>query len=149
MVYDDTRWVQRLRRMGCWDEAKARKGVEDGEKVEDGSTEKRPVESYSVQLSSILMVLSRVQSVRGAARQEYGKIYGALSPYYLDISRTDVYLESKVFRSFREPEQQAQILSELSRFAKSDITQGWATREGRLTAVIKMFESAVLREFAQ
>ncbi|KAL2001200.1 hypothetical protein VTN02DRAFT_2104 [Thermoascus thermophilus] len=28
MVYDDTRWVQRLKRMGCWNEIEARKRVE-------------------------------------------------------------------------------------------------------------------------
>lgn len=28
MAYDDTRWVQRLKRIGCWDEADARKHIE-------------------------------------------------------------------------------------------------------------------------
>ncbi|KAI9850576.1 MAG: F-box protein: endocytic membrane traffic, recycling ReCYcling 1 [Thelocarpon superellum] len=30
MVYDDTRWVQKLQRMGCWSEAEARKRFEAG-----------------------------------------------------------------------------------------------------------------------
>ena len=29
MAYDDSRWVQRLKRIGCWDEAEARKNVEE------------------------------------------------------------------------------------------------------------------------
>ena len=125
MVYDDTRWVQRLQRMGCWNEAEAR--------TQAGGAPDNP------ELDSILSVLSRVRSIRGQARQEYGKVYGALSPYYLDISKVE---------NFREPEQQAQLLSQLLRFAKSD-TILEATREGRLTAVITLFESAALREFEQ
>ena len=32
MVYDDTRWVARLKSMGCWDEAEARQRFEDAMK---------------------------------------------------------------------------------------------------------------------
>src|SRR5687768_14636748 len=32
MVYDDTRWVARLRSMGCWDEVEARKRFDDAMK---------------------------------------------------------------------------------------------------------------------
>ena len=36
MVYDDTRWVRRLRAMGCWDEATARsRGGKDGKRSLD------------------------------------------------------------------------------------------------------------------
>ena len=33
MVYDDTRWVQRLRRMDCWNEVEARKRAESLRRV--------------------------------------------------------------------------------------------------------------------
>ena len=29
MAYDDTRWVQKLKRMGCWNESEARKHIEE------------------------------------------------------------------------------------------------------------------------
>ncbi|EFQ87434.1 hypothetical protein PTT_17088, partial [Pyrenophora teres f. teres 0-1] len=29
MVYDDTRWIQRLRSMGCWNEVEAKRRFED------------------------------------------------------------------------------------------------------------------------
>ncbi|KAF9884642.1 F-box protein: endocytic membrane traffic, recycling ReCYcling 1 [Aspergillus nanangensis] len=49
MAYDDTRWVQKLRRMGCWNELEARKHVEeafgtiaDRESIEQQERVKKP-----------------------------------------------------------------------------------------------------------
>jgi recyclin-1 len=96
-----------------------------------------------------LKVLSRVRSIRGMARQEYGKIYGALAPYYFDLSRSTSHTDPILFRTYRDPEQQAHMLAQLKTFAKSDYAQGWYQREEKLDTMIGIFENAVLREFEQ
>lgn len=96
-----------------------------------------------------LKVLSRVRSVRGMARQEYGKIYGALAPYYFDLARSKSHSDPVLFRTYRDPEQQACMLAQLKIFVKSDFAQGWHQREERLDTMIGIFENAVLREFEQ
>ena len=96
-----------------------------------------------------LNVLSRVRSIRGHARQEFGKIYGALGPLYLNLSHSRGHSDAVIFRTYRDPEQQAQILSSLKRFAKCDSSLGWQEREQKLDTMIGIFENAVIREFEQ
>ena len=96
-----------------------------------------------------LKVFSQVHSARGTARQEYGKIYGAFAPFYLDgISRND-HTNAKVFQLYRNPSQQAQILAYTRRFANSDMSQGWSERLERFDALMATFEEAMSREFVQ
>ncbi|KAI9870487.1 MAG: F-box protein: endocytic membrane traffic, recycling ReCYcling 1 [Pleopsidium flavum] len=214
MVYDDTRWVQRLQVMGCWNEAEARKRFEEArhkrwkaqqarhaeaakrvgigvdgvqeptrtsvtlfdadweEEAERASTDAQPKQrqasiadgfdaialSSSGQMSStadqrprepesLLSIFGSVRSTRGHARQEYGKIYGALAPFYFDIARSKNHTDPIIFRSYRDPEHQARMLAQLKTFAKSDMSQGWQLREGKLDALTEVFENAVLREF--
>lgn len=97
--------------------------------------------------SSALTALSNVRSVRGQARQEFGKIYGALNPYYSNIVKSRNYRDLMIFRSFQEPEQQAQILSELRIFSRGDTALGSQHREKELKSVTDVFEQAALREF--
>lgn len=222
MVYDDTRWVQRLKSMGCWSDAEARQRTEEAlqrrseaQKAEDArrlggnaaahtngvdgsphtarktsvtlfdagweqergrrSLEKmgtRPRQntgdsgfesatlvsagpvggSYSTNFkdpATALKVLSKVRSVRGHARQEYGKIYGALAPFYYDLTRAKSHTDPTLFRTYRDPEQQAQMLAQLKTFAKSDWATDWHVREEKLESMIGIFENAVLREFEQ
>ena len=158
MVYDDTRWVQRLQLMGCWDESEARKRAEAARRkksetiqgihqeeskrarfgingtgngaigseelqtpgvtifdaavevkrqeedtngaqlkaaptIEDGfdaieiSPQRKPAAYKSQDTAARLDIFSRVHSYRGVARQEYGKVYGALAPFYFDAIR--------------------------------------------------------------
>lgn len=214
MVYDDTRWVQRLKSLGCWSDVEARQRVEEaaqrrsdvqrsnmvtngnaipggghtarkasttlfdaGWEQEKGrrSLEKkgtRPRQNtgdsgfesatlvsggpiggtYSKDFkdpTAALKILSRVRSVRGQARQEYGKIYGALAPFYYDVAKSQSHADLVLFRTYRDPEQQAQILAQLKTFAKSDWAGGWRAREEKLDSIIGVFENAVLREFEQ
>ncbi|KIW01662.1 uncharacterized protein PV09_06846 [Verruconis gallopava] len=225
MVYDDTRWVQRLSSMGCWNEAEARQRAEeamrqrsdgrraweigDGRRIGDPPSETAlgvignaqagekssatlfdagweqerngwPMErsgthqrqtthdkgfesatlvssgphggSYSAgnrDAAAILKVLSSVRSARGYARQEYGKIYGALAPFYFDLARATTHTDPILFRTYRDPEQQAQMLNQLKTFAKSDWAQGCRVREEKLDTMIGIFENAALREFEQ
>ena len=219
MVYDDTRWIQRLKSMGCWNDVEAKKRFEESmrrkleaQKAEEarragvalnGANGLPPGADAQPRISTTLFdaaleedmqrssqdhqsrprattldrgfsdmslapagapavpaipmidpqaalkVLSRVRSIRGAARQEYGNVYGTLAPYYFDLSRSTSHTDPILFRTYRDPEQQAHMLAQLKTFAKSDYAQGWYQREEKLDTMIGIFENAVLREFEQ
>ncbi|KAI1169821.1 exocyst complex component Sec10-like protein [Nemania sp. FL0916] len=203
MVYDDTRWVSKLKSMGLWSDLEAKKRFEDAMKrkrdaaartatrgatapggtKEESTTifdaaieeERRmaealqaarppetsadgfeilslnPAQSKSPMEDSdaLLTVLKNVRSVRGHARQEFGKIYGALAPFYFDLAQARTHTEPVVFRVFRDPERQAQMLSNLRVFSKCDWTDGWSQRTAKLSNMLTIFEGAVLREFEQ
>jgi recyclin-1 len=213
MVYDDTRWIQKLKAMGVWNDAEARQrfeqsrrrkgdaqrttgshlpdeqsgggrahagsvtlfdaGVEEERYKSSQDQARSPVHrrretltdgfnelptSPAVSSSGLntqqdptaaLNVLTTVRSIRGHARQEFGKVYAALGPSYNNLIKSRNQSDSMIFRTYRDPEQQAQILSQLKRFAQSDHTEGWAGREAKLDATISAFEHAVLREFQQ
>ncbi|KAI9812503.1 MAG: F-box protein: endocytic membrane traffic, recycling ReCYcling 1, partial [Thelocarpon impressellum] len=215
MVYDDTRWVQRLRIMGVWNEAEARKRFEEGmrrkweaQRTKQGADlhgagngptrEKDGAELPSITLfdaaleeerrrqvgdqaekvrlggltdgfdaiglsskpssaavpspdpsMEALGVFLRVRSARGHARQEYGKIYGALAPFYFDLARSKTHNDPAIFRTYREPEHQAEMLAQLKIFSRSDLARGSREREEKLNGIFNVFETAVLREFEQ
>lgn len=224
MVYDDTRWTQKLRSMGVWNEGEARQRVEEGmkrkieaqrardadearrtgarlagsvngiagggshppgvrtlfdagieeqknrsaveygqahlpwstSKTVDGFEELTISPSSPSQTSNTawdpntaLHVLDRVRSLRGRAKQEFSKVYGALAPLYLNLARSRKHSEAIIFRTYRDPEQQAQILSSLKRFSRCDSSLGWRERERKLETIMDVFENAVLREFEQ
>lgn len=217
MVYEDSRWVQRLKSMGVWNDSEARKrfeearhakreimrirAEEDGKKLgigvngnvgmrktsttlfDAGLEEERHrgpnnttsitsglglidgFETLSLSAQSktsgtssrtpmldpeaLLKIFSTVKSIRGSARQEYGKIYAALAPFYLDLAKSKSHVDPVIFRVFRDPEQQAQMLANLQKFANNDWAQGWRQREEKLTTMVGIFENAVLREFEQ
>lgn len=212
MVYEDSRWVQRLNAMGVWNEGEARKRFEETMKrkrdlmraraeehrkpgtgangnsersttlFDAGIEEERQrrsmetafnsmarssLDGFEVQSPSsalhqgptsiprkhlqdpeaLLNVFSEVKSIRGHARDEYGKIYGALAPFYFDLARSRSHVDPIIFRVYREPEQQAKMLSQLQIFSLSDWAQGGIHREQKLISIISVFENAVLREF--
>ena len=210
MVYDDTRWISKLRAMGVWDEAAARQrfeeqmrrkmdvqktrqaeearrnggghagsangllngsairdrqksvtlfdvGLEEQQQHKDAhrpctiSQDKNTMSTnYDTAASSdILHVFERYKSARGAARQEYAKIYGALAPFYLDLTKSRNQTDLRIFRSIRDPNQQARMLAQLRIFANGDSTYGFQHREEKLESMIAIFENAVLREFEQ
>ena len=99
--------------------------------------------------TAVLEVMSKVRSVRGFARQEYAHVYRALNPFYTDMVRSKTHTDPVIFRIFRDPEQQAKMLNQLQRFAKSDWSQGWFGREEKIRTMVNIFEKAVLREFEQ
>ena len=228
MVYDDTRWVTRLKSMGCWNEAEARRRFDEAMKrrqegaqrttnttattttgtaaqvvgggtmpgapnrqsqrivpgrttlfdaaVEEEKMQRQAADGFEVLASggselptrqregpgggsssrdpyqdpeALLEVIRNVRSIRGRARQEYGKIYGALAPFYLDLARATSHADPIVFKVFRDPERQARMLANLQVFSQSDWAQGWRLREEKLMAMVGIFEGAVLREFEQ
>ena len=98
---------------------------------------------------SVLKILDNVRSVRGFAMAEYGKVYVALRPYYRDAIRSKHPSNAKVFRVFRDPNQQAQMLSQMVRFSRSDLSQGSRSRDKSLSVMVKAFEDAVAKEYEQ
>lgn len=220
MVYDDTRWVQRLQLMGCWDENEARRRAEAARRrrsetvqslhreeprragIGTGGTVnreneaedyQRPTETIfdatadvirQFQVSGVIpkavaieqddgfdaidvnhyenpgqyqaqdpasrfQIFTQVRSLRGFARQEYGKVYGALAPFFLDAVRCENHTHATVFRTYRDPNQQALMLSNIIRFSHSDVSEGWQQRKEKLDALVSAFENAVSREFEQ
>ncbi|KAF1357987.1 secretion pathway protein Sls2/Rcy1 [Lizonia empirigonia] len=216
MVYDDTRWIQRLKSMGCWNDVEAKQRFEEAmrRKLEaertteaqrtgvplpgsgaglgiagveqprgsmtlfdaDDDIQRQSLEqkgrgrsstldkgfndmtltptfkaasarSPMIDPQAALRVIPGVRSIRGRARQEYGKVYGALAPYYFDLARSRSHADPVLFRTYRDPEQQALMLAQLKTFAKSDFAQGWGQREEKLDTMTGIFENAVLREF--
>ncbi|CZT02577.1 related to Sls2 protein [Rhynchosporium graminicola] len=218
MVYEDSRWVQRLKVMGVWNEGEARKrfeeavkmkreimriraeeegkrtgigvngnaaqrktsttlfdaGVEEerqrqstevaskaaGTSIEDGfetlalssvaqSSNTSTARAAMLDPEALLNIFSGLKSIRGSARQEYAKIYAALAPFYYDLARSRSHMDPIIFRVYRDPEQQAQMLAHLQIFSRTDWAQGWRQREEKLNTMIGIFENAVLREFEQ
>ncbi|KAL9603339.1 MAG: hypothetical protein Q9219_001201 [cf. Caloplaca sp. 3 TL-2023] len=96
-----------------------------------------------------LDVFSQLRSIRGQARQEYGKIHKALNLYYVDAVACRDRTSAKVFRAYRDPSHQAQMLANLLKFGESDISQGWQERQANLRGMIEAFETAVSHEFEQ
>ncbi|OAX82913.1 hypothetical protein ACJ72_02738 [Emergomyces africanus] len=193
MVYEDSRWVQRLKRIGCWDDLEARKLAEQsdprlqsqmgglvptiqlqapppdnalganktgGIAIANGSTDKSNTfnaagfstgtgsnNNISANAIAALSVFSRVRSVRGKAREEYGKVHAAIYPFYKDIDKSGGSMESMVFKVYDTPEYQAQMLSELQAFSKCDTALGGEARQEKVLRAISLFETAALREF--
>ena len=98
---------------------------------------------------SRLTIFGHVRSLRGFARQEYGRIYGALAPFYLDAISCQSPTYAIVFRTYRDPNHQAQMLSNLAKFSNSDISLGWQQRKEKFETVSQIFEKAVFSEFEQ
>ena len=121
------------------------------DKVADGfeTMSLAPSKTSDQDSGAILDVFQNAKSIRGYARQEYGKIYGALAPFYYDLIHAASHADPIVFKVFRDPERQARMLANLKVFAKSDWAQGWNQREEKLLTMTGVFESAVLREFEQ
>ncbi|KAI1824668.1 exocyst complex component Sec10-like protein [Xylaria intraflava] len=202
MVYDDTRWVARLKSMGVWSDLEAKERFEEAIKrkreaaraavnngsdpaasrgrsmtIFDAAVEEarrvaeavhsprqpgaaddgfetlslNPTQSKSPleDPTALLNVLKNVRSIRGHARQEFGKVYGALAPFYIDLAQAKTHTEPVVFKVFRDPERQAQMLSNLQVFSRCDWTDGWSQRMAKLSSMVTIFEGAVLREFEQ
>ncbi|KAI0157443.1 exocyst complex component Sec10-like protein [Xylariaceae sp. FL1272] len=200
MVYDDTRWIARLKSMGVWSDIEAKKRFEEAvrrrrEQAARTATNGGPGAPAGIQASmtifdaaleeerraretsakpdvridgfetlslnssqakspfqdpmALLDILKNVRSARGQGRQEFGKVYGALAPFYLDLSRAKTHTEPIVFKVFRDPESQARMLFNLQTFSKSDWTDGYEQRQEKVSNMTTVFEGAVLREFEQ
>jgi recyclin-1 len=146
-LFDVSLEEERRRQVG--EKATAAGTLSDG--FESLSISASPTPSASLPTSEAsartVNVLGTIKSIRGSARQQYGRIYKALAPFYFDIAQSKTHTEAVLFRTFRDPQEQAVMLAQLQRFARSDQTQGCRFREERLASTMGVFESAVLHEF--
>jgi recyclin-1 len=173
MAYEDARWVTRLKRIGCWNEDEARQHAETttptapttaaiGYGRRRSSAYKKPADGFdtiptssgatkevesTVQEDETLDILRHVKSIRGKARQEYGRVHAALAPLYNDIVTSGGSTDSLVFKRYSDPESQAKMLAQILKFANGDTSDGRAHREMRLQDAIDLFETAAIREF--
>lgn len=149
MLFDAGVEEARFRRQGDG-VVKRRQTLEDGFDDMTVSSPKTPGGAAARQQhdpSYALNCLKQAKSIRGRARQEFSKIYSALGPLYTNLTTSSNQSNALIFQTYRSPEQQAQILSNLRHFAQSDTSSGWASRAQKLESVIAVFESAVLGEF--
>lgn len=114
--------------------------------VNISGTSTNPAPVYN-DLAAALTVLKRVKSIRGYARQEYGKVYKALGGFYRDAITASSPLDCLIFQMYSLPDQQAQMLSQIRVFAKSDFSPGCSLREQRLDEMAHIFDTAALLEF--
>ncbi|KAL3454659.1 exocyst complex component Sec10-like protein [Aspergillus insuetus] len=181
MAYDDSRWVQKLKRIGCWDEADARRRAEErlgtiasreSDETEESATPEPEPSQPTIEVTAVsdgfdkinlststaenmsdldvdpvLGALKLAKSIRGEARQEYGRIHAALAPFYDDITALGASPDNLVFQKYTDPQQQAQILHQLQAFAQCDMTEGWENRHAHLRSAVSIFETAALKEF--
>jgi recyclin-1 len=96
---------------------------------------------------AILSVYQRVKSIRGQARQEYGKIYKLLAPYYRDLSYTSNPMKCRIFKDFSVPDQQAQLLANVRTFSASDFSPESGRRRRRVQEAADILDRAALLEF--
>ncbi len=203
MVYEDSRWVARLKRMGCWDEAEARRRAESSllevqarrkstidrslvngkgrpEILFSADASNTPVRvrhtlqtplkvgvepadgfdlvtlsSPSAQTpgtehtSSALTAVQNVRSIRGRARQEYGKVYRAVGKFYNDAITTTSPKNTLIQKTYADPIEQAQMLSQVRTLSLGDVSPGAGLREARIQEVIDVFDTTALLEFRQ
>jgi len=92
-------------------------------------------------------ILASLSSMRGQARVQYGKIHAALDPFYIDITKPNDSVEPMVFRVFADPKQQAQVLSNLGKYAHIDGTPGWQSRTDKLEHITTLFQNRISNDF--
>ncbi|ORY82539.1 F-box domain-containing protein [Protomyces lactucae-debilis] len=131
IVYDEQRWIAKLRAIGVWSDAAARRNLE-----EENTNRDDP-----------LYALPEARPVRGRARPEFRRIYKLLAPYYLDLVAAANPATSKLFTSYKDPEDQARMLRQLSAFGAAHPVHDSQARNVQLQATIDLFETAALREF--
>lgn len=124
--------------------------VADGFDVAELSSSKaRASQRFPIDSNAALTVFQCVKSTRGQARQEYGKIYKLLKPYYNDLFSTSNPMESRIFKDFPTPDQQAQLLVNVRTFAASDFSPSAGARHQRVVESVDIFDTKALLEFRQ
>lgn len=214
MVYDDSRWVAKLKAMGAWNEEDARRAAEEelerqreamhrarqesvlGRTVSNGTgsttifdvnVERKKVdlvmpvtpvkqmtgdlldfsqfdspeafgdfqsvsvgeEDHRPSKSTVdpLSVLSLVVSRRGEARSEFGLVYAALAPLYIDLVNSNSMDESEALRQRKQPEEQTKLLKVLELFGRSRSVLDWTRCQKRMIWIKETFERQMITEF--
>lgn len=195
MIYDDARWVQRLKRMGVWNDLEARRtgggrasisrpqkkptidrSVVNGKGRPEINLNGQPVSPKKPTVPSVartfdgfdtisfseptpasqngllgqeeaLYILKNVKSVRGYARQEYGRVYKCLNHFYVDALNSHVHDKTAIFSTYSLPEQRAEMFSNIRTFSLSDVSPGSSQRDVKLNELVSQFDTAALLQF--
>ena len=110
-------------------------------------TQSSPTATKNKDAVARLSVLKTVRSIRGQARREFGRVYAALAPFYRDAVSVANHTHAKVFRTYRDPEQQATMLANMLRYNECDLETARVERREKLLKLIGAFETAVMKEF--
>lgn len=176
IISNDNLWIPKLKLMGLWSEVKKAKTEtaqhtptdrSNGDLLFDDQNITGGLGSLSIltpdvmgkQNSTIqqsqeqdtpLNVIERVgkDKTPGTARLKYLRIFKCLYPYYLDIIQSGTHIEPAIFRVFRDPVDQAKMLSQIKVFAQSDVQYPeFVDNYDKLISVYEVFENAALGEF--
>ncbi|CAG8765267.1 37000_t:CDS:2, partial [Racocetra persica] len=91
-----------------------------------------------------LLRKSRTAST-GVAREIFKKIYIALLPYYIDF-RTK-RKDSRLFKEYTDPSNQAKMLARLTNFGKLNVTYDSDEINSNLETIVEYFENSALHHF--
>lgn len=99
---------------------------------------------------SPLNIIEQVGSVAtpGRARSKFLRVFRCLYPYYRDILNSGTHTEPAIFQVYRDPIDQAKMLSQIKSFAKCDpLDPDYFENLDKLASVYEVFENAALSEF--
>ncbi|KAK9481380.1 exocyst complex component Sec10-like protein [Lipomyces japonicus] len=146
IVYDDANWIILLRQIRIWDSNIASEYKINEERRKNA----KEIIIHDLQGRKItpLNVLSTVHSFPGYARLEFSRVYKLLGPLYQDLTDppSAVRNDPNVFKLYRSPEEQAQILNTLNLFSFATLDSESSERRQRLLGIIGIFENAALKE---
>lgn len=133
-VYNEEIWMRRLSNLGL-----ASTEVEE----EDPNSLINDVPS-----NSPMDALENFRLQKGKARVGYMRLFRIYAPLYFDIIESGRHREPAVFQIYRDPNDQAKVLSQLKRFAESDdLETNHDENVANLHSMIDLFENAALGEF--
>lgn len=112
-------------------------------------TRPQPSQNQEFQNSPLDIIQTIDQTaIPGKARSIFMRIYRCLYPYYHDILQSGTHTEPAIFRVYRDPVDQAKVLSQLKIFAKCDpLEPDHYENLDKLASVYEVFENAALGEF--
>ncbi|CAN6639658.1 recyclin-1 [Trichomonascus vanleenenianus] len=144
-------WAQRLYNLGMITE----KQLDDSRYGDEfGDFESAADKSADLLIdTNALSPLNAIESIKyrpGEARKQVLKLYSTLGPYYYDLVNPARPAEPLVFEAYRDPMEQAKLLSQLRRFVQADpLEQDHEERVASVMSTLDLFENAVLAEFEQ
>lgn len=133
-VYNEEIWMRRLRNLG----------------LASTEVEEDPDSLINEMSNSAVDGLEKFRLQKGKARVGYMHLFRIYGPLYYDIIESGRHQEPAVFQIYRDPNDQAKVLSQLKRFAESDdLETNHDENVASLHSMIDLFENAALGEFEQ
>lgn len=146
-AYKESHWLRRLRNIHLIPQ-----DYQEGDQLseEEKGSEKDSSLINDIPSASPLDALDTFQFKPGKAREGYMHLFRVYAPLYFDILDSGRNKEPEIFKIYREPQQQAKVLSHIKLFAESDDLEN--NHEENLASIhtmLDLFENAALGEFEQ